>query len=536
MVSFGPLAVQRFVLRLFFTCGVLLWSYFSGNLSALIVSMVFVIYAMAVLIYSYRREQTGDEAVPFIFADIAFVGLLIGMSGGWTSEFHLLLYFIVALRAPYRSWALTLAIPAACSLAYAIPAWKSIVEIESLFWFTFLTRISLLWFLAPLLRIIGLRSREERERAERLTLELSSTHDEVRRYTAALEKANAQGEKRLMEITLLHQFVTEVRAAKGYEDVYQTVLKYVSQASEAPWIFLAHSRERESGTSEIRSFGDPPEEISRRATEAISVPRSDGQEPAEEWTFPGQGTCAAYFLDCCQGHLKTVTLLLIFPPNTVRMEEDQVEVLNAFLESLEMELELLRLQSDLRHSNERLRVSNHHLMRLHELQNELSRAFLASGEMDGVVQAAQEIMAKELFELDRLNLFLPNWDKKMLQCRTSVGIEGVQAEEVSVPMDERGGAISKAFREGKTIFFDGGTAVPPELRVADPFSRMQAIRSRIFVIVPLLDHRGEVLGVIGADRKRTHRPIPQETIAMLEFFARHLAMVLSLQEKRDDRP
>ena len=64
--------------------------------------------------------------------------------------------------------------------------------------------------------------------------------------------------------------------------------------------------------------------------------------------------------------------------------------------------------------------------------------------------------------------------------------------------------------------------------MAAPFSSIPAVRSRIFVIVPLIDHKGNVLGVMGADRKHTHQPIPEETITMLEFFARHVAMVLSI--------
>jgi hypothetical protein len=140
-------------------------------------------------------------------------------------------------------------------------------------------------------------------------------------------------------------------------------------------------------------------------------------------------------------------------------------------------------------------------------------------------------MAQELFELDRLNLFLPDDAGKMLQCRTSVGIDDSLTEEVEVPVDERGGAISLAYREGRTIFFGGDGPVPRDLRLATPYSKISAIRSRIFVIVPLTDHRGKVLGVIGADRKYSHQAIPQSTITMLEYFARHVAMLISLQAR-----
>jgi hypothetical protein len=97
-------------------------------------------------------------------------------------------------------------------------------------------------------------------------------------------------------------------------------------------------------------------------------------------------------------------------------------------------------------------------------------------------------------------------------------------------MDEGGGAISRAFREGRTIFFGGEGTVPDDLRLGHPYDRIPAIRSHIFVIVPLLDHQGRVMGVIGADRKYSHMPIPASTVTMLELFARHVALVLSLQE------
>jgi hypothetical protein len=162
------------------------------------------------------------------------------------------------------------------------------------------------------------------------------------------------------------------------------------------------------------------------------------------------------------------------------------------------------------------------------LQHELSSAFLAEGDIPAVIHTTQDIMAKELFELDRLNLFLPDRESKMLQCTTSVGIGDYPQEEIAVPMDERGGAISLAFREGRTIFYDGAGAVPDEFRLAEPYSHIPAIRSRIFVIVPLIDHKGDVMGVMGADRKHTRQPIPDETVTMLEFFSHHVAMVLSI--------
>ncbi len=102
---------------------------------------------------------------------------------------NLLLYFVVAMRAPYRSWAQAFMIPGVATVVYIAAAGQTFRDTH---WVDFVVRILLLWFLAIILRVIGLRAVTEKQRSERLTRELSSTHDEIRKYTAALEKANAE--------------------------------------------------------------------------------------------------------------------------------------------------------------------------------------------------------------------------------------------------------------------------------------------------------------------------------------------------------
>jgi hypothetical protein len=395
-------------------------------------------------------------------------------------------------------------------------------------WFDFVVRIILLWFLAIILRVIGLRAITEKQRSERLSRELSSTHDEVKRYTAALEKANAEKEKRLADITLLHRFVIGVRGLDEYDPVYEAVFDSVHSVCEPAWLFILHRRSLDRTRLVTRTFGDPPEHVTDWILKQGIDPGCESDGARSSKRFGQRGDVESWHFVRCHEERSSVTMILAFPVKEAVLLEEQVEIISALMDTVEMELELLRLRRDLGSSNRKLSESNRHLTRLHELQHELSKTFLVSGDIQGVIQGAHEIMAKDMFELDRLNLFLPDEELGMLQCLTSVGIEDYPQEEIQVPIDERGGAISRAFREGKTIFFDGTGSVPEELRLASPYNEIPAIRSRIFVIVPLIDHRGQVIGVIGADRKHTHRPIPLETVTMLEFFARHVAMVLSI--------
>lgn len=530
-----PPRAQRFLVRSVFAIGVFLWTLFTrhplGVAGVRIIVLGYLAFSAAVYLWDQfgRRGSSGEKEF-LVYLDILFVGFLIYLTGGSDSEFYLLLYFILALRAPFVKWTRVLSISAGSTVVYItsiLSTWNHA------YWFDLVIRGCLFWFLALLLRIIARRSIEERERAERLARELAATHDEVRRYTAALEKANAIGEKRLAEITILHEFLLDAREVDDYEKLYDIVFKYVRRISDAPWIFLLNRRNPERGQVVVRSWGNPPAPV-------VKLIRSDGLYPEfgcegleREVDLPDAGKAVILGFAHCHENRSSVTLILVFPEGQVKPEKEKTGVLSAFMHSVESELELHRLGKRLVASNESLSESNSHLMRLQEFQFELSRAFLSHREIGPVIQGIQEIMAKELFELDRLNLFMPNWGTGMLECKTSVGIENYPQDEIKVPMDDRGGAISRAFRDGKTIYFDGNKPVPPEYRLAEPYSRIPAIRSRIFVIVPLLSHEGKVVGVIGADRKYTHRPIPSETINLLEFFARHVAMVLSIQMIRD---
>ena len=522
---------QRLILRLLFGTGVLLWS-LTGDAVAYARNEAFLAISFgiwAILIFILERGREGPESPLFIYSDIVFAGILVALTGGIDSEFHLLLYFIIAMRAPYASWFQALTMPGVCTLIY-LPAVGPAAVTDH--WFELIFRIGLLWFLPILLRFIGIRSIKERERAERLSGELARTHDEVRRYTAALEKANVEKESQLEAITVLHQFVMEMRAFDDDEGVYRTVFTFAHRVSEAPWIFLIHSKG--PGKEEVlhRSWGDPPAPLVDRVQRQVTgdTGTHDGIRLQEE--IEGVGDIVFRSFRCERDQEAFLAMYLAFPSGHSDLLEGQIEVLSALMDAFELEMEVLRLGEGLKEANRDLMESNRHLTRLHELQYELSHASLANGNISEIIHSIQEIMANELFELDRLNLFLPNLDTQMLECMTSVGIEDYTVEKIRIPLDEGGGAISKAYREGKTIFFDGKDKVPVDLRLTHPYSEIPAIRSRIFVIVPLLDYRGQVLGVIGADRKHTHLPIPDSTVTMLEFFARHVAMVLSHQEMR----
>ncbi|UCG38997.1 MAG: hypothetical protein JSV00_01825, partial [bacterium] len=100
--------VQRLLLREAFAGAVLVWTAVGplqpdlGRIRLLLV--LFLFYAAVIFTWEKGWRQSRKELALFVYADILFAGVLIGLTGGADSEFHLLLYFIVAMRAPYLSW------------------------------------------------------------------------------------------------------------------------------------------------------------------------------------------------------------------------------------------------------------------------------------------------------------------------------------------------------------------------------------------------------------------------------------------------
>ena len=139
--------------------------------------------------------------------------------------------------------------------------------------------------------------------------------------------------------------------------------------------------------------------------------------------------------------------------------------------------------------------------------------------LDLIMTGAQTVLG-----FDRINILLPDPDRKMLRAVASRGT-GEPLERLQVPLGPEGGGIAEAFLECKDIVWEGAGPVPDGWRLTHPYSEIEAFRSRAFVNVPLVV-RGEVIGVLGADNKLSQRAIPSEMIVLLKTFAAQAAVAI----------
>ncbi len=112
----------------------------------------------------------------------------------------------------------------------------------------------------------------------------------------------------------------------------------------------------------------------------------------------------------------------------------------------------------------------------------------------------------------------------MLQAVASHGVEE-PLEAIRVPIGPAGGALAEAYRTQQAVIWDGQAPLPAPLRLQPPYDRIRAFRSQVFAIVPLVV-QGRAIGVLGADRKHTRRPLDRATLELLQLFAGQAALAI----------
>lgn len=184
-----------------------------------------------------------------------------------------------------------------------------------------------------------------------------------------------------------------------------------------------------------------------------------------------------------------------------------------------MAIENARLYSDLERSNADLQESKRIIKELYRLSVALQESLTPTARLDLILRGVHEIAG-----LDKIALFLTDSEDRSLRAVAGVGAIDEPLEGVQIPLDSRGGALARAFLESREIRVDGSEPLPPELRLSPPYSDIRWLRSRSFLILPLIS-RNKAIGVIGMCNRLTRRPLPQD-IELLQIFANHAATAI----------
>jgi PAS domain S-box-containing protein len=144
--------------------------------------------------------------------------------------------------------------------------------------------------------------------------------------------------------------------------------------------------------------------------------------------------------------------------------------------------------------------------------------------------------AQTVLELDRVNILLADEGEEWLHAVASLGVDE-PLEAIRVPIGPEGGAISHAYSARQPIIWQGPGPLPEALKLKPPYDRIKALRSQVFAVLPLVV-QGRSIGVLGADRRHSRRPLEPGTGELLQLFATQAALAIEqsrLFQREQDR-
>ena len=199
-----------------------------------------------------------------------------------------------------------------------------------------------------------------------------------------------------------------------------------------------------------------------------------------------------------------------------------VGVLTALANQSQIAIENARLFQDVESQRTRLEELSGNMDQLYRLSTALQEPLSLREQLSRVLEAARQVVL-----VDRFFIYAATADGESLINLAGAGFtedEWKDFEGTVIPVREAG-ALGKAYREGVTLTFDAEHPVPPELRLQPPYSQVKALRSKSFLLLPMIA-RGRSIGVLSADNKVSGRPILPQTVELLQTFATHAAVAI----------
>jgi signal transduction histidine kinase len=204
-----------------------------------------------------------------------------------------------------------------------------------------------------------------------------------------------------------------------------------------------------------------------------------------------------------------------FPQHTVNL-------LTTLANQSNVAIENARLFQEVRSQRVRLETLSRNMEQLYRLSTAMQEPLSLRDQLARVLEAARQVI-----RIDRFYIWEVAPDRNHLTALVGAGFSEDENQEFAgteMPLAEAG-AMAEAYRTGVPVAFDRQHPVPPELRLRPPFSEHRGLRTREFLVVPMIA-RGRTVGLLTADNKVSREWVPAHTVALLQIFASHAAVAM----------
>lgn len=132
----------------------------------------------------------------------------------------------------------------------------------------------------------------------------------------------------------------------------------------------------------------------------------------------------------------------------------------------------------------------------------------------------------DILGYDRVNILMVNKERGCLEFMASRGTGQDNVSGLTVPLDERGGALFLTVRDKRLQLVDDITRYPEEFHLKPPCDRITQLRSRSFILCPIIV-RDEVVGLFGVDNKIKRKALDDTDVDTVKLFADQVSATLT---------
>ncbi len=182
-----------------------------------------------------------------------------------------------------------------------------------------------------------------------------------------------------------------------------------------------------------------------------------------------------------------------------------------------------RVAAELRDLNrsleDRIRERTSQLRELYRLGVSMQEPLPLPERLDLVLKGVHEIIG-----FDRVIVWLPDQEETHFDMAAAAGFPSSLPKTIRVPISDEVPTLARAYLDRVEIIVEGLPAVPAELRVKPPYQRLAVLRSRDFVVLPLIS-RGRSVGVFAADNAVNRKPMAP-SLDLFRIFASQAAVAI----------
>ncbi len=185
------------------------------------------------------------------------------------------------------------------------------------------------------------------------------------------------------------------------------------------------------------------------------------------------------------------------------------------LDRLNFEIAVQKEKFEQRFQNLNQNLKNFHSINTH-LQKSLDLKEILHLSADGL---------HEVLGYDRVNVLMIDRDRNCMEFVASKGVLGDSPVGRTLPLNEDSGALFKCVEDNRIFNIEDVARLPKEFHIQPPYSDIEALRSKNFIICPIAV-RDEVVGLIGVDNKLRRQLLTDTDVDTIRLFAVQVASAI----------